>query len=152
MKISTREDISAPIEDVFAAVSDFGAIERQFKRRGVVVERDQHAPAKGIGRRWLARATWRGRKHQIEAELKELTRDRGYVIESRTGGVISTTVVDLVRLAPRQTRLLLSVDLRPTTISSRLLVQSLKLAKSRLTERLSKRASDFAREIESRTI
>ncbi|NND18267.1 MAG: SRPBCC family protein, partial [Silicimonas sp.] len=40
MKISTREDISVPIEDVFAAVSDFGAIERLFQRRGIVIERD----------------------------------------------------------------------------------------------------------------
>lgn len=151
MKISTREDISAPIEDVFAAVSDFGAIERLFQRRGIVIERDAGAPANGVGRRWVARANWRGRKHRIEAELIELTPDRGYTIESRTGGVVSTTVVDLVRLAPKQTRMLLSVDLRPTTLSSRLLVQSLKLAKGRLTERLKVRASDFAREIESRT-
>lgn len=47
-----------------------------------------------------------------------------------------TTVVGLVALLKTRTRILVSLDLRPTTLSSRLLVQSLKLAKDKLTNRL----------------
>ena len=40
MKLSTREDIEAPIGTVFDAVTDFDGFERQLLRRGVDVTRD----------------------------------------------------------------------------------------------------------------
>lgn len=150
MKLSTREDIEAPIETVYGAISDFAAIERELRARGVSVEPDPAGPEAGIGRRWHARATWRGRPHAIDAELVALEAGRGYSIVSTSGGVVATTEVDLVALSKSRTRMLLSIDLRPTTLSSRLLVQSLKLAKGRLSERLKARVSEVARRIEGR--
>lgn len=150
MKLSTREDIEAPIETVFAALSDFAAIERQLRARGVSVEPDPAGPDAGIGRKWQARATWRGRPHRIDAELVSLEDGRGYSVVSTSGGVVATTEVDLVALSKNRTRMLLSIDLRPTTLSSRLLVQSLKLAKGRLSERLKTRAAEVAQRIEGR--
>lgn len=149
MKLSTREDIEAPIGTVFAAVSDFDAIERRLLARGVSVARDPSAPAAGPGRRWTADVTWRGRNHHIVAELVEVTEGRGYRVESSSGGVVCHSVIDLVALSKSRTRMLVSLDLRPTTLSSRLLVQSLRLAKGRLTERLQTRAWEFARRVEA---
>lgn len=148
MKISTREDINAPIADVYAAVSDFPLIERRLKARGVTLECDPDAPLSGVGRRWLAEASWRGRSHRIEAELAEVTEGQGYVVQSSSGGVVGVTVVDLVALSKTRTRMLMSIDLRPTSLSSRLLVQSLRLAKGRLTNRLKARLSEFGRRVE----
>lgn len=149
MKLSTREDIEAPIDTVFARASDFAAIERQLAKRGVEILPDADAPSSGVGRRWSARASWRGRDHLIRSELVAYQAGRGYAVESTSGGVVCTTVVDLVALSRTRTRLLLSLDLRPTGLSSRLLLQSLKLAKGRLTDRLKSRVSDFARRVES---
>lgn len=152
MKISTRQDIEAPLDSVYAAVTDFGAIERQLRKRGVTLERDPSAPGEGVGRRWLAEVSWRGRAHPVASELTAMTPGRGIEVVSTSGGVVCATVVDLVALSRTRTRMLVSVEARPTTISSRLLVQSLKLAKGRLTERLEARAGDFARRIESGTV
>lgn len=149
MKLSTREDIEAPIGTVYAVVSDFASIERQLQLRGVMIDRDPAAPPSGEGRRWSAQATWRGRAHVIDAELVSQMEDRGYEIVSMSGGVYCTTVVDLVALSRTRTRLLVSLDLRPTTLSSRLLVQSLKLAKGRLTDRLALRLAEVRRRIEA---
>ena len=93
--------------------------------------------------------SWRGRGHHIVAELAEVLEGRGYTVESASGGVVCHSVVDLVALSKTRTRMLVSLDLRPTSLSSRLLVQSLRLAKGRLTERLKARAGEFARRVEA---
>lgn len=151
MKLSTREDIEAPIETVHAAVTDFAAIERQLKKRGVDIGHDPATPLAGVGRRWQARASWRGREYRIVSELVSIDEARGYAIMSTTGGVECRTVVELIAQSKTRTRILVSLDLRPTTLSSRLLIQSLRLAKGRLSHRLESRVSDFARRVENGT-
>lgn len=59
------------------------------------------------------------------------------------------TVVDLVALSRTRTRLFVSMELRPTTLSARLLLQSLRLAKGRLTGRLKTRMAEFGQRIEA---
>jgi uncharacterized membrane protein len=148
MKLSKRQDIEAPIESVYAAASDFAAIAQMMARRGVAVEPDLGSPASGPGKRWAARAKWRGREHVIQSELVSIDQGQGYAIESVSGGVVCMTVVDLVALSRTRTRLLVSMELRPTTLSARLLVQSLRLAKGRLTRRLKTRMAEFAQRME----
>lgn len=149
MKLATREDIEAPIAEVFAAVCDFDAIESRLRQRGVSVEHDPAAPDAGPGRRWLAEVSWRGRRHRIVAELIEVDEGQGFAIESRSGGVVCLSVVDLVALSRTRTRMLVSLDLQSTTLSSRLLIQSLRLARGRLSARLKARVAEFARRIET---
>lgn len=146
MKFSTREDIDAPIDRVYASVSDFAGIERLIRRRGVAIEREGSG---GTGTRWRAHFSWRKRPYDVEAEVVDVDEGQGYAIESRAGGVTGLTVVDLVALSQTRTRLLVSLELKPSTLSSRLLLQSLKLAKGRLSARFAERVAEFARRIES---
>lgn len=149
MKISSREDVEAPIDQVFSVVSDFSKLQDHMQRRGVEIVEDATGPEAGVGHRWSARFTWRGRARELDAELAALEPGQGYTINSHSSGVSCTTVVDLVALSKTRTRILVSLDLRPTTLSSRLLVQSLKLAKGKLTNRLKQRMGVLARRIES---
>lgn len=144
MKFSTREDIDAPLSTVYQAVTDFDAFERQMLRRGVEVSRDETRPLDEIGACWTARFAWKGRSHDVEAELVALDPDQGYAIESRSGGIVCLAVVDLVALSRTRTRLLVSLDLKPSTLSSRLMIQSLRLAKGSLNRRFKSRVSDYA--------
>ena len=52
MRFSSRNDIEAPIEHVFAAMSDFAALELAAMRHGVRVQRldAQAAPGAGLRR------------------------------------------------------------------------------------------------------
>ena len=117
MKLSTREDIEAPIGVVFDAVSDFDGIERRLQARGIRVARDPDAPSEGPGRRWTADVSWRGRGHHIVAELAEVLEGRGYTVESASGGVVCHSVVDLVALSKTRTRRPWSESTQ-TTVSS----------------------------------
>lgn len=147
MKFSTREDIDAPIDEVYRAVADFDSIERQILRRGIDLTRDENCPPDQVGARWNANFKWRGRAYQLEADLVEMTDGHCYAIESRVGGLVSLGVVDLVPLSKARTRMFVSLDLKPTTLSSRLMVQSLRLAKGSLSRRFKARVAQFASEI-----
>ncbi|NNE87286.1 MAG: SRPBCC family protein [Silicimonas sp.] len=149
MKFSSREDIEAPVSRVFEAVTDFDRFERQLLRRGVDITRDESCPPTDIGANWQAKFPWRGRTHAVVAELVTFEPENGFAFESRSGGVICMGVVDLVALSKSRTRLFVSLDLRPTTLSSRLFIQSLKLAKGSLSRKFKARVSDWAARIET---
>lgn len=144
MKFSAREDIDAPIESVFEAVSDFDAFERRMLRRGVDIVRDDVAPLDQVGVCWKAKFSWRGRMYDVDAELVTLNPGEGYCIESRSSGIECLGNVELVALSKTRTRMFVSLDLKPVTLSARLLVQSLRLAKSNLSRRFKVRVHEFA--------
>lgn len=149
MKFSTREDIDATIDTVYKAVTDFDGFERQMLRRGIDVTRDETVPVDAPGATWNACFTWRGRAQELAAELVAIEENECFAIKSRTGGIVCMGVVDLVPLSKSRTRLLVSLDLKPTTLSARLFIQSLRLAKGSLTRRFKSRVAEFASGITS---
>lgn len=144
MKFSAREDIEAPIGDVFRSVTDFAVFERRMMARGVEIERDGSFPLDQIGAQWKAAFTWRGRRYDVDAKLTSIDPGEGYAIESRSNGVECLAVVDLMSLSQSRTRMFVSLDLKPQTLSARLLLQSLRLAKGTLTSRFKARVHEFA--------
>lgn len=144
MKLSTREDIEAPIDAVFAAVADFDALERRMLRRGIDIVRDDTIPLDREGARWKAKVDWKGRVHDVDAVLVSLQPGEGYRIASSTNGVECLGAVELVALSRTRTRMFVSVDVKPTTLSARLFVQSLRLAKGTLSRKFKTRVAEFA--------
>jgi carbon monoxide dehydrogenase subunit G len=149
MKFSTREDIEAPIDYVFDRVSDFNAFERRALRQGAQVSRRNEGDfAKGDV--WDIGFKFRGRDRKVAAKLARFERPNELEIDSDSDGLNAFTQVALVALSPARTRVLVSVDLRAKTLTARLLLQSLKLAKSKMTKRFKARVLDYAEDIEDR--
>ncbi len=149
MKFSTREDIEAPINYVFAQVSDFAAFERRAMRQGAdVIRKPEDAVAQGTV--WDIKFNFRGRDRKAEAVLTLLDQPQAFTIDSASDGLNASTEIELIALSQTRTRVLVSFDLRAKTLTARLLVQSLKLAKSKMTKRFNGRVLDFAEEIEDR--
>ena len=150
MKFSSKEDIEAPIEAVFAAVSDFESFERSAIRRGIEVHRvDESAPV-APGLAWDAAFDLRGKRRNLRLTLTEHTPPESMRFDSESAGLDGVMTVDLVALSPRRTRLGIALELAPKTLSARLFLQSLKLAKSNLTKRFKLRVADFAKTVEER--
>jgi hypothetical protein len=148
MKFSSREDIDAPIEQVFAHLSDFAVFEAMATKRGAQVERVKDTGAAGLGTAWDAEFKARGRLRSLSLEVVEFDRPNGMRIESTSEGIESDFSIELMSLSRTRTRMNVSLELRPKTLPARLLIQSLKLAKATLTKRFKLRVADYAKTLE----
>jgi len=149
MKFSTREDIAAPMEQVFAAISDFDGFERAIMRRGVEVRRTDSMSAPAPGMTWASRFPFRGKPRDLTAVMTRYEKPEVIEVTSTSTGMGGLMKVELVALSPRQTRLQVELDIKPNTLSARLLLQSLRLAKSSLTRRFKSSVKRFADGIEA---
>lgn len=152
MKLSTREDIEAPIDHVWAAIADFDRFERQALRRGAEVRRNDPANAPGLHSEWEIGFTYRGKPRAIDAVITEFERPDRLRMNSRSGGLDGLLDLELMSLSPRRTRLNVMLELAPRNLQARLLVQSLKFARGNLNKRFSNRVYDFAQDVEGRYI
>lgn len=149
MKLSTREDIEVPIAYVFDRVSDFSALERRALRQGAQVTRRQNGPYQE-GDIWDITFKFRGRDRGVMAELTRFEHPTELEFDSASDGLNALMQVTLVALSPERTRVLVSFELRAKTVTARVLLQSLKLAKASMSKRLAARVQDYAGEIEDR--
>ena len=149
MKFSTREDIEAPAEYVFAQVTDFASFERKALRHGAQVTRsDQDQGAPKAGSEWKIAFKFRGRSRTLEAKLTEITSPVGYQVAGIADGMTIRTGIELVALSPTRTRILVGIELRSKSFTARLVLESMKLAKAKLNKRFRARVVEFAEDIE----
>lgn len=150
MEFSAREDVAAPIKVVFAAVSDFEGFERAALRRGADVARTDSLTVPGKGMSWATEFSYRNRRRQAKLELVQYDAPESLRLLALSRGIETDLIVDLVALSRGRTRMDITARLKPTTITARLFVQSMKLARSSLTSRYCKRIAEFAGSIEDR--
>lgn len=148
MKFSTRDDIEAPIDYVFARVTDFNGIERQALRRGADIQRLDHAPVAVEGSAWQVAFKFRGKDRKMKATIGKLDAPTLLRVDTAASGITGETTIELVALSRNRTRISATIDLTPQSLSSRLLLQSLKLAKNNLTRKFKSRVTDFAEVVE----
>lgn len=150
MKFSTRSDIEAPINHVFSEVSDFSHFERLVMRRGAKISRVDSQDVKGPGMAWEAEFSFRGKTRQVRIDLQDYDAPTlmGFAIKS--AGLTGFCEVELIELSPKKTRMKLAVDLKPQTLSARLVVQSMKLAKGSIDKKFSARVAEYSRELADR--
>lgn len=148
MKFETNEDIEAPIEMVYRAVSDFANYERSALRRGIEVRPADAEELEGASQGWKVAFTYRGKEREALARLTNLVQNQGYTISGVSGGIHGNMVVDLVALSKKRTRLRVTMETGAKTLSGRLLLQTMKLAKGKLTQRFEKRVGLMAQDLE----
>lgn len=150
MKFSTNEDIEAPIDAVFEMFCDFEAFERSAMRRGAEVQRVDNMVKPSVGMMWRAAFEMRGKPRQIELEMVVFDPPNEIRLEGTSPGMLSSTKFDLIALSRSRTRVHVQLEVKPLTLSARLLVQSLKLAKNSLSRRFKLRVAEYARTMEER--
>lgn len=148
MKFSTREDIEAPIDYVFLRITDFQGFERQALRRGADVQRVDSAPVPVEGSTWDIAFKFRGKDRKLKAMIARLDTPTEVRIDTVANGLDGVTQVELVALSRNRTRISTTLELSPKSLSARLLLQSLKLAKNNLTRRFKMRVTEFAEDVE----
>ena len=149
MKFSTREDIEAPIEYVFSRMTDFDGLERQAMRRGIEVKRKNPEIGNVKGAAWRLKVPFRGKLRDLDAELIQFDATNVICVEAVSGGLRMEVTIELLALSPARTRVGFGYEVRPESLSARILVQSVKFAKATLTKRFKKRVANFCKYIEA---
>ena len=119
-------------------------------RRGAEVRRMDDMTKPGVGMKWAASFKMRGKKRDLEIEMIRFERPNEICVLSSTSGIDGTGQIELLALSRNRTRVSVLFELKPTNLSARLLVQSLKLAKNSLTKRYKLRVAEYAISIEDR--
>ncbi|MGA9434540.1 MAG: SRPBCC family protein [Roseobacter sp.] len=150
MQFSARQDIEAPIEIVFENMTTFEVYERAAMRRGAEVRRNDTLTSPGAGAQWDVRFMLRGKERDLMLEVLSCVPPTDLVVSLNSKNITGSVRCDLFALSKTRTRLTVITEIRPLTLPARLLIQSLKLTKSTLTQKYKTRIADFAAEIEAR--
>tara|TARA_R110002073_G_scaffold178093_3_gene336567 strand:- start:1257 stop:1724 length:468 start_codon:yes stop_codon:yes gene_type:complete len=152
MKFSTKEDIGAPINAVFEMLCDFEGFERSAMRRGAEVQRVDNLTAPDVGMMWNAVFEMRGKRRELQIEMVTFDRPNDIIIESTSPGLISQMSFELMALSRSRTRINVELEVKPLTLSARLLVQSMKLSKASLMRKYKLRVGEYAKGMEERYV
>lgn len=147
MKFVAVEDISAPVETVWARVSDFDRFERMVSGKAGDIRRSPNGPA-GVGTSWKGKATFNGKTREATVDLLELAPNEKLLVEGGTEGMKITVDVQIDALSARSTRLTVTSEAKARTLSARLMLQSAKLARQAMAKRYKGRVAAFAESIE----
>lgn len=150
MKFSAKEDLELEAEQAFEFLSDFDGFERSAMRRGADVTRVDSLGAPGVGMEWDVVFKLRGKRRELRVRLSEYDRPERMRFDFASPGIEGHLDIDLLSLARKRTRMAVAIEFSPKTLSARLLVQSLKLAKGNLNKRFTGQIAAYARDLESR--
>jgi carbon monoxide dehydrogenase subunit G len=150
MQLTKTQDIEAPRDAVFAALTDIDSWERTALRRGVDVQRLGQNARATLGMAWRAVYPFRGKRREVTVHITRL--DPGQTVGALAEGAALSgeARIDLTALSPRRTRAVLTVQVTARTLGARLFLQSLRLAPGRVRQRFDRRVAEFAAELEAR--
>jgi hypothetical protein len=150
MKLTAKTDLEAPVEFVHAYLCDDAAWEREATRRGIEVERPADMPLTGVGAGWRIRVPFRGRIRDVLLRLDDLVQNQSIAYSFEGQALVGTTIMETKAISPRSSRLKVTIDAKPKTLTARLFLNTLRLARRKVEDRLEKRISQLADRIEER--
>jgi hypothetical protein len=150
MRFATKQDIEAPIVDVFRILTDFEAWERAAMRRGSEVARTDKLRGVAAGMRWAARFSYRSKPRGLELELTQIEQPVLLRFAGVSQAIEGAASIELMEMAAKRTRMHLVLDVTPRSLSARLFLQSLRLARARVDRKFDQKVAHLAGDIETR--
>ncbi len=150
MKFSAKQDIEAPAAFVFQALSDFEAWERAGMRRGAEIARSDKLRSAGAGMAWNVSFPFRGKLRKMDVRLLGIVPNSKLEFAALSGALDATLTVDIVEMSTRRVRLHATANITPLTLTAKLFIQSLRLARARADRKFTQRIQQIAGDIEER--
>jgi carbon monoxide dehydrogenase subunit G len=136
MEFIAEQDIPAPPEDVFATLTDFEMLAREAEARGAVARRSDDLAEPGAGAAWRIEYTMRGTQRRAIAQVTEWQPPEGYAVSAQTSLIVIDTRFTLAPAGAGATRLRVEIAVSARGLSGRILLQSARLGRGRLEQRL----------------
>lgn len=145
MKITSKCDVGASPDFVFARMSDYEAWERAIAKRNTTLARSP-GPIRP-GTTWNTRFRLKGRDRDMLLTLLSEVPGRQVHVTLADTSLDVDIIADLIEVAPERSRVAVSLELRPRNLTARLLIQSLRLAKGKVQGQLDQRVEQWARNV-----
>lgn len=148
MRLTAKHDVEVPIAGAFAAFGDPDAWEREALRRGADVTRTDDGTT-GLPA-WIIGFVFRGRPRQIA--IRQTAAEPPLRLAYAGEGQLysGTAELSFIDLGPRRTRVHLVMEVKPRSISARLILQTLRLNRKSLDRKVSQRFGQVATAVEDR--
>jgi len=150
MKLTTRQDIEAPLAQVWATLTDFEAWERAAMRRGADVARTDSLRSLAPGMTWTARFLYRGKDRAMTIALTRVEVLHRLGFKAGSQAVEADLQIELMEMATKRTRMHVTTEVHPQSLGARLFLQSLRLARARVERKFQTRVATLARDVEAR--
>lgn len=150
MKFKTKEDIEAPLAFVYSALGDFEYWERAAMRRGADVNRTDKLRTAAAGMGWKIDFQYGGKPRNLDVRLLTLEPDQQLSFEAEGAPAMGNVLIEMSEMGPKRTRVAVFLDLKPKTLTARMFIQSLRLAKARVNRKYQLRIAQMAADIEDR--
>jgi hypothetical protein len=144
MKFSAQEDLKLPQAEVFARLSNFETFERIAIKRNVRVSQISQSNPNEDTLGWNCRFKVRGRQRDVEIRLIEFDAPNSMKFHAVNPALHARLEIEVIPLSRVQTRIQVVSVLEPKTLAARLLVQSMKLARSKFNQRFKSRVGKLA--------
>jgi carbon monoxide dehydrogenase subunit G len=137
VKFKVSDDVEAPVDWVWAGFTDFAAIEADIRAREADLSRVGDWKEAALGVAWRGSVPVRGKHRTIDARIAGFVPEERLLVESQIGGMACTYEVTFAPLsAGGSTRVSVTLELKASTLSARLLLQTLKIARRKVIQRL----------------
>lgn len=136
MKFRVSDDVEAPIDWVWEGFTDFGAIEADIRARDADLSRVGDWKEAALGVAWRGSVPVRGKVRAIDARIATFVPGEHLQVESQIGGMTCSYDVAFSALSEEITRVAITLELKASTLSARLLLQTLKIARRKVIQRL----------------
>ena len=121
---------------VWARFTYFSCFEEDARGRGAILNRVGNWTQTVQGVEWRGEVTVRGKSRPITAKVTQLVPQELCIVDSRIGGMNCHQEIIFVPLSTTVTRVALMLDLSADTLTARLLLQTMKLARGRVLQKL----------------
>jgi cell division protein ZapA (FtsZ GTPase activity inhibitor) len=136
VKFRVSDEVEAPANWVWKGFTDFTFIEAEALANGADLTRVGGWSEPRVGASWHGAVQVRGKARAIEAQVSAFMPPEALVIQTRIGGMRCQYEVALDPLATAVTRVSVMLELSAATMSAKLLLQSMKVARRRVHQRL----------------
>lgn len=136
MKFKVAEDVDAPLDFVYSRMADFSRLEDEIRGSGAELRREGNWTQAAEERAWKGSVTVRGKPRRIDAVIGHMAENDTILVESKVGGMDCSYEMTFYEMSPTITRIATVLELKPNTLSARLIIQTLKLARGRVLQKM----------------
>ena len=149
MLFSAQDEIAAPPQAVFRVLTDADIAWRLADRYGADMTRRDAGGPLAVGAIYDLRVRLRGADRKVCCEITTLDPARVMGLRADVAGLLCQIDAALAPRAAGRTGLTLTAALKPESLAGRMLLQTLRLARPRLTGQYEAGVRRFAAEIEA---